>query len=100
MSENFRLPRTADDQVLELAGAVVKVTGTVEGLYQGRAVVQFPVTGGALGVATTLKGLSVDDSVALSATVVEATRDVLKVRFDLEGGGQTADLVRSLCKFI
>jgi hypothetical protein len=61
---------------------------------------QFPVAGGgAIGVATPLKGLKLGEPATLSATVVEATLEVLKVTFDAEGAGQAADLARSRLTF-
>lgn len=100
-NEGFRHPRPGDDQVLEQAGAVVKVVGQVEAYYHGGAVVQFPATGGgAIGVATALKGLKLGEPVTLEANVVEATRDVLAIVFVGQGAdGQTARLERSRCTF-
>jgi len=88
-----------EDQVLEQPGQKLRIRGVVEGHYRGGAVVQFPtVYGGAMGVPTGLKGLKVGEPATLEATVLEATREVIRVTFQTPGGeGQTAELARLRC---
>lgn len=93
--------KPVDDQVLEQVGQKVRVSGTVEGFYEGGAVVQFPVIGGgAIGVATNIQDAKLGTRLTLEVQVMEATRDVVRVVFIGDGAdGQTADLNRFLVTF-
>lgn len=86
-------PDIPEDLVPEIPGTALKMVGTVEGFYLGGAVVQFPlVGGGAIGVATNVRGKSLGDLVTVDCSVMEATREQIKVEF--AGGGQEAEIDR------
>jgi len=93
--------KPVDDQVLEQVGQKIRVSGTVEGFYEGGAVVRFPVIGGgAIGVATNIQDAKLGSMVTIDAEVVEATREIASVSFFGAGSDfQTAELDRFLATF-